>query len=65
MIIGNKINKYKKYFTYSYGYKLVCAGKSIKLFKSYLGEDGVCNFINGMIKENKYILCSNVMKNFF
>ena len=29
-----------------------------KPFKSYVGEDSVYNFINGMIEENKY--CSEV-----
>ena len=37
--------------------------KFSKPFKSHLGEDGVSNFINGMIKESEY--CSNVMKRHF
>ena len=35
----------------SYGYKLVCDdAKFRKVFQSYLGEDVVYNFINGIIK---------------
>ena len=34
-----------------------------KSFKSYLDEDAVYNFINGMVKENKYY--SGVMKTHF
>ena len=33
------------------------------LFKSYLGEDVVCNIINAMVEESKY--CSDVMKKHF
>ena len=37
----------------SYGYKLVCVDdKFSKPFKSYLGQDAVCNFINSVIKES-------------
>ena len=47
--------KYKKDAACSYGYKLVCVDdKFSKPFKSYLGEDVVYNFINSMVKENKY-----------
>ena len=35
-------NKYPKHIACSYGYKLVCVNdKFSKLFKTYLGEDGV------------------------
>ena len=45
-------NKYEKHIACSYGYKLVCADdKFSKLFKTYLGKDAVCNFINNMIEE--------------
>ena len=47
--------KYKKDAACSYGYKLVCVDDKLsKSFKSYLVEDVVYNFINSMIKENKY-----------
>ena len=53
--------KYQKHVAFSYDYKLVCVdNKSSKLFKSYLREDAVYNFINSMIEESKY--CSDVMK---
>ena len=46
--------KYQKHVACSYGYKLVCVNdKFSKLFKSYLGEDTVYNFISSMIKEGK------------
>ena len=46
---------------FSYDYKLVCVDdKFTKLFKTYLGEDAIYNFINSMIEENKY--CSDVIK---
>ena len=55
-------NEYQKHVAYIYGYKLGFADdKFSKPVKSYLGEDAVYNFINSMIKENKY--CSNVMEN--
>ena len=55
-------NEYQKHVAYSYGYKLgFVDDKFRKPVKSYLGEDAVYNFINSMIKENKY--CTNVMKN--
>ena len=55
-------NEYRKHVAYSYGYKLgFVDDKFSKPVKSYLGEDAVYNFINSMIKENKY--CSNVMEN--
>ena len=54
-------NKYQKHVACSSGYELVCVDDKIsKPFKSYLGEDAVCNFINSMIEESKY--CSEVMK---
>ena len=37
--------------------------KSSKPFETYLGKDTIYNFINCMIKENKY--CSDVMKKHF
>ena len=57
-------NEYQKHIACSYGCKLVCVhDKFSKLFKTYLGEDAVYNFINSMIEENKY--CSEVMKKHF
>ena len=57
-------NKYQKHLAYSYGYKLVCADdKFSKPFKSYLGEDAVYNFINGIVEESMY--CSDVIKKNF
>ena len=32
-------------------------------FRSYLGEDAICNLINSMIKENNY--CTDIMKKHF
>ena len=57
-------DKYQKHIAYSYGYKLVCVDhKFSKRFKTYLGENGVYNFINSMIEESKY--CSDVIKQHF
>ena len=57
-------NKYHKDITYSSGYKFVCVNdKFSKLFKTYLGEGAVYNFINSIIEESKY--CSDVMKKHF
>ena len=57
-------SKYKKYTACSYQYKLVCVDDMFsKSFKSYLGHDAICNFINSMIKESKY--CNDVMKKYF
>ena len=54
-------SKYQKCVACSYSCKLVCVDdKFSKPFKSYLGEDAVYNFINSMIKENKY--CTDLMK---
>ena len=45
----------------SYGYKLKCVDdKFSKLFKSYLGEGAVYNFLSSMIEESKH--CSDQMK---
>ena len=45
----------------SYSYTLKCVDdKFRKLFKSYLGEGAVYNFISSMIEESKY--CSDQMK---
>ena len=45
----------------SYGYKLKCVDdKFSKLFKSYLREGAVYNFISSMIEESKY--CTDLMK---
>ena len=53
-----------KNIAYSYGCKLVYVNdKFSKPFKIHLGEEGVYNFINNMIKESKY--CSDVMKKHF
>ena len=57
-------NKYQKHVACSYGYELVYVDdKFSNLFKSYLGEDAVYNFISSMIEKNKY--CSDVMKKHF
>ena len=57
-------NKYHKDIAYSYGYKFVCVNdKFSKLFKTYLGEGAVYNFINSIIEESKY--CSDVMQKHF
>ena len=37
--------------------------KVSKPFKSYLGEDAVCNYIKSIIKESRY--CGEVMKKHF
>ena len=54
---------YQKKIACSYGYKLVIVDDKFKPFKTYLGEDAVCKFINSMIEESKY--CSDLMKNRF
>ena len=62
-IIESKIQKslIQTNIVFSYDYKLVCVDdKFTKLFKTYLGEDAIYNFINSMIEENKY--CSDVIK---
>ena len=41
----------------------MCVDKFSKPSKSYLGQDGVYNFINSMVKESKY--CSDLMKKHF
>ena len=47
-------NKYQKHVACRYHYKLVCVDdKFSESFKSYLGEDGVYNFISNMIEQNK------------
>ena len=54
-------NKYQKHIACSYGYKLVFVDdKFSKVFKTYLAENAVYNFIESVIKESKY--CSEVMK---
>ena len=58
------MNKYQKHIACSFGYKLVCVDDQFsKLFKTYLGEDAVYNFINSMIEESKY--CSDVIEKHF
>ena len=48
----------------SYDYKSVCVNdKFSKLFKTYLDEDTIYNFIHSMIEESKY--CSDMMKKTF
>ena len=47
----------------SYGYKLLCVDKFSGPLKSYLGENGVYNFINNVVKESKHF--SNVIKEHF
>ena len=60
----NESNKYKKDDACSYGHKLVCVDDTFsKLYKSYLSEDAVYNFIKSMVEENKN--CSAVMKKHF
>ena len=57
-------NKYQKNVVSSYDYKLICVDDKLnKLFKSYLGNDAVYNFISSIIEESKY--CSDIMKNYF
>ena len=52
-------NKYQKHVACSFGYELVYADDYFsKLFKTYLGEDSVYNFINSRIAESKY--CKNI-----
>ena len=54
-------NRYQKHIASGYGYKLVCVDdKFRKLFKTYLGEDAVYNFINNIFEESKH--CSGVIK---
>ena len=56
-------NIYQKHDAFSYGCKLVCVDdKFSKLFKSYLGEDAVSNFIDSMIERSKY--CADTMKKY-
>ena len=44
----------EKHVACSYGYKLVCNDDTFStLFKPYLGEDAVYNFINSMVEESK------------
>ena len=48
-------SKYQEHVACSHGCKLICGDdKFSKPFKSYLGEDAVCNFINNTVKESKY-----------
>ena len=57
----NESNKYQKHDACSYGHKLVCVDDTFsKLYKSYLGEDPVYNFIKSMVEETRN--CSVVMK---
>ena len=54
-------SKYQEHVAFSHDYKLLCADdKFNKPFKSYLGEDVVCNFKESMVKESK--CCSEVTK---
>ena len=58
------MNKYQKHIACRYGYKLVCLDdKFSKLFKTYLGEDTLYNFINNFIGERKY--CSEMIEQHF
>ena len=57
-------SKYQKHYAGSCRYELVSVDDRFrKLFRSYLGEDAVYNFVNSMIEESKY--CSEVMKKYF
>ena len=57
-------NKYQKHVACSYDYILVSFDdKFRKLFKSYLDEDAIYNFINSMIEESKY--STGMMKKHF
>ena len=48
-------NIYQKHVAWSYDHQLVCDDDNFSQpFKSYLGEDAVCNVINSMMEENKY-----------
>ena len=55
--MGSKIqiSLYKQiseHVAYSYGSKLICIDdKFSKPFKSYLGEDAVCNFVSNTVEE--------------
>ena len=53
-------NKYQKHVVCSFDYNVCIDHKFSKLFKSYLSEDAVYNFISAMIEESKY--CTDVMK---
>ena len=54
-------SKYQKHIVCTYGFKLVCVDDKFgELFKAYLGENAVYNFINSIIEVNKY--CSDVIK---
>ena len=53
-ILKSHSNKYQIHVARSYDYKLVSVGDNFsKLFKSYIAEDVVYNFINSMIEESK------------
>ena len=54
-------SKYQKHIVCTCGFKLVCVDDKFgELFKAYLCEDAGYNFINSIIKVNKY--CSDVIK---
>ena len=58
------MEEYQKHIACKYVYKLICVDdKFSKLFKSYLGENAVNNFISSMVEESKY--CSDVVKKRF
>ena len=53
-ILKSHSNKYQIHVARNYDYKLVSVGDNFsKLFKSYIAEDVVYNFINSMIEESK------------
>ena len=57
-------NNFEKHVACSYGYKLVCVDEKFsKPFKSCLGDDAVCSFVNSMIEESIY--SSDVIKKTF
>ena len=56
--------KNEKHVACSNGYKLVRVDDKLSwLFKSYLGEDAVYDFIINMVEESRY--CSDVMQKHF
>ena len=58
------MRKYQNHVACSYGHKLVRVDDRFRTpFTSYLGEDVVYDFINGMLEESKY--CSDVGKKQF
>ena len=56
--------KCQEHIACRFGQELVCSADAFsEFFKSYLGEDAICNFINCVVKESKY--CTDVIKKHF